>query len=70
MFIGCGVAAGIAAAFGAPIAGIIFAHEAIIRHFSMRAIIPISIASISSVWFSDLMFENEIVLDLLAQILI
>ena len=61
IFIGCGVAAGIAAAFGAPIAGIIFAHEAIIRHFSMRAIIPISIASISSVWFSDLMFENEIV---------
>ena len=61
VFIGCGVAAGIAAAFGAPIAGIIFAHEAIIRHFSMRAIIPISIASISSVWFSDLMFENEIV---------
>ena len=60
VFIGCGVAAGIVKAFGLH-CRIIFAHEAIIRHFSMRAIIPISIASISSVWFSDLIFENEIV---------
>ena len=34
VFIGCGVAAAISAGFGAPIAGVVFAHEAILRHFS------------------------------------
>lgn len=63
VFIGCGVAAGIASAFGAPIAGIIFAHEAVLRHFSLRAIVPISIASVSSVWFSDYFFEASHIFD-------
>ena len=45
IFIGCGVAAAISAGFNAPIAGVIFAHEAIIRHFSLKAIAPIAIAS-------------------------
>ncbi len=31
--IGCGVAAAISAGFGAPIAGVLFSHEAILRHF-------------------------------------
>ena len=35
VFIGCGVAGAISAGFGAPIAGIVFAHEAIIKHFSL-----------------------------------
>lgn len=43
--IGCGVAAAISAGFNAPLAGIMFAHEAILRHFSMKAIAPIAIAS-------------------------
>ena len=51
VFIGCGVAGAIAAGFNAPIAGVVFAHEAVLRHFSMRAIAPIAIASISSSWF-------------------
>ena len=38
VFIGCGVAAAIAAGFHAPIAGIVFAHEAVLRHFSFRAL--------------------------------
>ena len=38
MFIGCGVAAAIAAGFHAPIAGVVFAHEAVLRHFSFRAL--------------------------------
>ena len=31
--IGCGVAAAISSGFAAPIAGVIFAHEAILRHY-------------------------------------
>lgn len=46
IFLGCGVAAAISAGFQAPIAGVIFAHEAILRHFSARAIAPIAISSI------------------------
>ena len=63
IFIGCGVAGAIAAGFNAPIAGIIFAHEAILRHFSMRAIGPIAIASVSSVWFSELFFGSQQLFD-------
>ena len=48
IYLGCGVAAAISAGFNAPIAGIVFAHEAILRHFSVRAIAPITVASISA----------------------
>ncbi len=41
----CGVAAAISAGFHAPIAGIIFAHEAVLRHFSLRAMLPIAVSS-------------------------
>ena len=59
VFIGCGVAAAIAAGFNAPIAGVVFAHEAVLRHFSFRAITPIAIASITSAWFSSAMFGGQ-----------
>ncbi len=56
IWLGCGVAAAISAAFHAPIAGIIFAHEAILRHFSARAAAPISISAISASAFSVWLF--------------
>jgi CIC family chloride channel protein len=59
VFIGCGVAAAIAAGFHAPIAGIVFAHEAVLRHFSFRALTPIAISSITSVWFSTAIFGSD-----------
>jgi len=46
VFLACGVAAAISAGFNAPIAGIIFAHEALLRRFSIGAVAPISVASI------------------------
>ena len=62
IFIGCGVAAAISAGFNAPLAGIIFAHEAILRHFSLRAIAPIFIASFSASAFGEYFFGNTQVL--------
>ena len=59
IFIGCGVAAAIAAGFNAPLAGILFAHEAILRHFSLRAIAPISIASFSASAIGEYFFGNS-----------
>lgn len=58
IFIGCGVAASISAGFNAPLAGVIFAHEAILRHFSLRAIAPIFVASISADTFDQLLFPS------------
>ena len=48
VIIGCGVAAAISAGFNDPVAGIIFAHEAVLRHFSGRSLALISISSISA----------------------
>ena len=48
VIIGAGVAAAISAGFGSPIAGIIFAHEVILRYFSIRALTAISLASVSA----------------------
>lgn len=58
IFIGCGVAGAIAAGFNAPIAGILFAHEAIIRHFSLRAVTPIAISSLAAASFSKYIFGD------------
>lgn len=44
--IACGVAAAIATAFHAPLAGIVFAHEAVLRHYALRAFAPVAAAAI------------------------
>ncbi|VAW18113.1 Chloride channel protein, partial [hydrothermal vent metagenome] len=54
----CGVAAGIAASFNSPIAGVLFAHEVILGHFSMTAFVPLVISSViaavvSRSWFGE-----------------
>jgi len=66
VFIGCGVAAAIAAGFHAPIAGIVFAHEAILRHFSFRALTPIAISSVTSAWFATAVFGGEPIFNLVS----
>ena len=48
IIIGSGVAAAISAGFGAPLAGIIFAHETVLRHFSMKAVAALAIASMAA----------------------
>lgn len=55
--IGCGVAAAIATAFNAPIAGILFAHEVILRHYSLKAFAPITVASTLGFFLANNVFE-------------
>ena len=59
IFLGCGVAAAISAGFSAPLAGLVFAHEAILRHFSVRAIAPIAVASVTAKAVNDLFFPGQ-----------
>ena len=62
IFIGCGTAAAISAGFNAPIAGLIFAHEALLRHFSIKAITPIAISSFTAAAISERIFGGSQVL--------
>jgi len=44
--LGCGVAAAVASAFNAPIAGVFFALEVVIGHYALTAFSPVVIASV------------------------
>ncbi len=57
--IACGVAGAISASFNTPIAGILFAHEVILRHYALSALTPITIASVSGAVISRLWFGDD-----------
>jgi len=56
--IACGVAAAISTAFNAPIAGLVFAHEVILRHYSLQAFAPTTVASATGYVFANIVFER------------
>lgn len=56
--IACGVAAAISTAFNAPIAGLVFAHEVILRHYSLQAFAPTTVASATGYVFANIIFER------------
>lgn len=56
--VGCGVAAAISTAFNAPIAGIVFAHEVVLRHYSLRAFAPITVAATIGYVIANVVFER------------
>lgn len=56
--IGCGAAAAIATAFNAPIAGLVFAHEVILRHYSIKAFAPVAVAATIGYVMANVIFDQ------------
>ena len=55
--IACGVAAAISTAFNAPIAALIFTHEVILRHYSLRMFAAVTVASACGYVVANVIFH-------------
>ncbi|MGF1476667.1 MAG: chloride channel protein [Geminicoccaceae bacterium] len=66
--LGCGVAAAIAAAFNAPIAGVFFALEVVIGHYGLGAFSPVVIASVVGTMLTRIHFGDVAAFSLPPQI--
>jgi len=57
--VACGSAAGIAASFNTPLAGVIFSLEVIMLEYSVASIIPVILAAVSATVLSNAVFGSE-----------
>jgi CIC family chloride channel protein len=66
--VGCGAAAGIAAAFNAPLAGAFYAFELVIGNYSPAVLAPIAMAALSSTLVVRALYGEESIFGIDAQV--
>lgn len=57
--VGCGTAAGIAASFNTPLAGVIFSLEVIMMEYTLVSFIPVILAAVSATTISVVVFGSD-----------
>lgn len=59
VFVGCGAAAAISAAFNAPLAGAFYAFELIIGSYTLATLVPVVTAAVTSALITRTLFETR-----------